>query len=153
MKKKIIMSVVAILILTAAIVAIIMFNNKLNGGRIQSYNSIEEAEKEAAFSMQHPDRLCGVPATGFKANSGMIEVLYGDSNYIRKTLGVKDNSGNTAKFKEKTDLNINGMDVTLSGDGGLYSLAVWNDNNFGFTVSTNEGITADEMAEYIETTK
>ena len=115
---------------------------------------MEEVLGEAAFNMDYPDRLCGVPVTGFKANSSMIEAHYGgDTNYIRKTLGVSDNSDNNNQYNESSRKDINGKNVTLKGNDGLIFMAVWNDNNFAYTISSAEGVDIYEMTEYIEATR
>lgn len=154
MKNKAIICITAVVILIAAVVAIIVFNDKLAGGKVQTYTSMEEVLGEAAFNIDYPDRLCGVPVTGFKANSSMIEAQYGgDTNYIRKTLGVSDNSDNNNQYNESRRQNINSKKVTLKGNDGLIFMAVWNDNNFAYTISSAEGVDIDEMTEYIEATR
>ena len=153
MKKKAIISIVAIVLLVAAVIAIIIFNSKINSGRVQVFDSMEEAKKEATFDMEYPDRLGGIPYTSFESNSSMIEVHYGNENYIRKTLGVKDNSDANKEYKETDKKSINGITVTFKGNGGLFYTAVWNDNNFAYTVSLSNGITVEEMTDYIESTR
>ena len=156
MKNKVIISIVAALILIAALLSVISFNNKLkqnNGGGQQIYKSFEEAEKNAAFDMKYPDRLGGFPVEGFVSNSSMIEVRYESGGFIRKTLGVTDNSGDTTEYTETTEHIVNGVSVTFKGDDGLVRLAVWNYNNFAYTVSVSRGVAAEEMTEYIEATR
>lgn len=155
MKNKIIISMVAIVILIAAVFVVFTINNKFeqNEGGAQTYENMDEAAKNASFHMEYPDRLCGFPVTGFRSNSSMIEVQYGNNGLIRKTLGVADNSGNKTEYKESVEQSVNGITVTLKGNDGLYYLAVWNDNNFAYTVSAATGVTVDEMTEYIEATR
>ena len=155
MKKKIIIGIVAIVILIAAVFAVITISNsfKQNEGGVQTYEKMEDAAKNTSFRMEYPDRLCGYPATGFRSNSSMIEVLYGNTNYIRKTLGVADNSNNKTEYNESIEQRINGITITFKGKDGLYYLAVWYDNNFAYTISVANGVTADEMTEYIESTR
>ena len=153
MKKKTIISIIAVVILIAAVVSIIIFSNKVKSGRVQTYNSMEDAKKDATFDMEYPDRLGGIPYTSFKSNSSTVEVHYGNENYIRKTLGVKDNSDINKEYKETSSQDINGMTVTFKGNDGLIYIAVWNDNNFGYTVNISSGVTAEQMTEYIEATR
>ena len=155
MKNKIIIGVVAIVILIAAVFAVITISNnsKQNEGGVQTYENMDEAAKNVSFHMEYPDRLCGFPVTGFRSNSSMIEVQYGNNGLIRKTLGVADNSGNKTEYTESVEQSVNGITVTLKGNDGLYYLAVWNDNNFAYTVSAATGVTVDEMTEYIEATR
>ena len=155
MKNKIIIGVVVIVILIAAVFAVITISNKAgqNENGLQTYENMDEAAKNASFHMEYPDRLCGFPVTGFRSNSSMIEARYGDDGFIRKTLGVADNSGNKTEYHESTEQSVNGLTVTLKGNDGLVFLAVWNDNNFAYTVSVTNGVNADEMTEYIEATR
>ena len=155
MKNKIIIGVVAIVILIAAVFAVITISNnsKQNEGGVQTYENMDDAAKNASFHMEYPDRLCGFPVTGFRSNSSMIEVQYGNDGLIRKTLGVADNSGNKTEYTESVEQSVNGLTVTLKGNDGLVFLAVWNDNNFAYTISSASGVNAEEMTEYIEATK
>ena len=154
MKKKIVITVILIFVFIAAFIAVIVIGKSTaSNGNTQSYSSMEEAQKEAPFNMEYSDRLCGYPATDFEANSSTIEVHYADAGFIRKTLGVIDNSGNNTEYSESSEQSINGLSVTLKGNDGLVYLAVWNDNNFAYTISVNEGVFADEMTEYIEATR
>ena len=153
MKKKIIIVVVMIAILAAAIVTVAVINNKPGRNtKLQSFGSIEEALEATDIKIEYSDRLCGIPATDFVSNSSTIEVKYGEAGFTRKTLGVADNSGQS-DFSEVTEQNVGGRDVTLKGNDGKVYLAVWNDNNFAYTISVNSGIDADEMIEYIEATR
>ena len=146
---------VAIVILIAAVFVVFTINNKFeqNEGGAQTYENMDEAAKNASFHMEYPDRLCGFPVTGFRSNSSMIEVQYGNDGLIRKTLGVADNSGNKTEYHESTEQSVNGINVTFKGRDGLVFLAVWIDNSFAYTVSAATGITIDEMTEYIEATR
>lgn len=154
MKKKNVITIIMVAVFVAAFIAVVVIkNNTPATGKTQSYSSMEEAQKEAPFNMDYSDRLCGYPATDFEANSSTIEVHYADAGFIRKTLGVIDNSGNNTEYSESSEQSINGLSVTLKGNDGLVYLAVWNDNNFAYTISVNEGISIDEMTEYIEATR
>jgi uncharacterized protein YxeA len=154
MKKRIVITIIMVAVFVAAFIAVVVIkNNTPATGKTQSYSSMEEAEKAAPFNMDYSDRLCGYPATDFEANSSTIEVHYADAGFIRKTLGVIDNSGNNTEYSESSEQSINGLSVTLKGNDGLVYLAVWNDNNFAYTISVNEGISIDEMTEYIEATQ
>ena len=153
MRKKVIISLVAIVILVAATVAITVFSHNLENSGPKSYDTVEDAEKAAAFPLAHPDRLGGIPVTGFESNSSMIEAQYGAENYVRKTLGVSNNSDRDETYSEFTEQNVGGRSVTLEGRDGLIYLAVWHDNNFAYTVYIAEGVSADEMTEYIEATR
>ncbi len=155
MKNKIVVSVAAIVVLLIAIAGIIVLNNrsKQNNGVIQSRSSMEEAAESAAFDMEYPDRLCGIPVTGFETSSDRIEVRYGEINYIRKSLGRTKNRDKKTAYDEISEQNVNGMIVTFKGGDGLVSLAAWNDNHFEYVIDTEQGVPEEEMIEYIEATR
>jgi len=155
MKNKIVVSVAAIVVFIIATAGIIVFNNrsKQNNGVIQNRSSMEETEESAAFDMEYPDRLCGIPATGIETSSDRIEVRYGDTNFIRKAFVATDGDENKTEYAEVREQNVNGVTVTFKGSDGLVYLAVWNDNNFAYTVHAGQGVAADEMIEYIEATR
>ena len=153
MRKKIITSLVAIVILVAATVAITVFSHNLENSGTKSYETMADAEKEAPFTLAYPDRLGGIPVTGFESNSSMIEAQYGTENYVRKTLGVSNNSDRDETYTDFTEQNVGGRSVTFEGLGGSVFLAVWHDNNFAYSVFISEGVTAEEMTEYIEATR
>ena len=158
MKKKI--AVIGfIFILIAAMAIIIAVRQKTafdNNTKVNSYETAEEAIAAASFAMNYPDRLCAYPATAFEANSSTIEITYGSSGYVRKTLGVTDNSGSNAAYPESSQQTVNGMDITFSGKDSAIYLATWTYNNFAYTISLDEGtggVGADEMIAYVESTR
>ena len=146
-------SIIAAIALAAVVITVISVKNHTANGRTRSYSTMQEAEKAAPFNMEYSDRLCGYTVSEFVSNSSTIEVRYGGAGVIRKTLGVADNSGKSLKYPESQEQSVDGRTVTLKGDGGLVYIAVWNDNNFAYTISVNEGIPAAEMADYIEATR
>ena len=152
MKRKIVLSIVMLAILAAAITAVVVVNNKSGANDIvESYSNIDELNEASDIKIEYSDRLCGMPATDFEANSSMVEIRYSDAGYIRKTLGVVDNSGGD-EFSEVTEKNIGGRNVVFKGEDGKVFLAIWNENNFAYTISVSEGIDAEEMSEYINAT-
>ena len=155
MKNKTVVSVAAIVVFIIATAGIIIFNNrsKQNNDDIQNWSSMEEAAESAAFDMEYPDRLCGIPVTGFETGSDMLEVRYGERNYIRKALGITKNRDKKTAYDEISEQNVNGMTVTFKGCDGLVSLAAWNDNHFEYVIYTEQGVPEDEMIEYIEATR
>ena len=153
MKRKIVLSIVVLAVLAAAIATVVIINNRSGAhDSVESYNSIEEVNEAADFKIEYRDRLCGALPTDFEANSSTVEVRYGEAGYIRKTLGVVDNSGGD-DYSEITDTVIDEREVQFKGDDGKVYIAVWNDNNFAYTISTVEGVEPDEMTVYVEATR
>ena len=153
-KKAIIISIVAIAVLAAAVFAVFTIGrDKKSDSGTKTYDNMEDAVAQAAFNMDYPDRLCGYPATDFVSNSSTIEVKYAAGGFIRKTLGVNNNSGENEEYPETGEQTIGGHSVTCSGEEGLITLATWKDNNFAYTIKLSMGVPLDEITEYIESTR
>lgn len=121
--------------------------------------TLEEAEKNAGFSIQVPDKIGGVSATAFR-NLGqeMLEVIYYNGEQevarIRKSLDNKDNSGNYVGYAEIQNKKIGDRDVTLKGNDGKVVLAIWNDGAYGYSISVDEpGVSLEEMTALVEVVK
>ena len=158
MKKKIAV-VIFVAVLVASMCIVIAVRQKSvpkNSASTSSYNTAEEAMAAASFNMEYPDRLCGYPVTGFEANSSTIEIKFGPIGFIRKTLGVTDNSGSKEEFPETADEDFNGMTITFHGRDSQIYQASWSYNNFAYTIRLYDdatGIDKDEMTEYIKSTR
>ena len=153
MKKRIIPVVVAIILVAASFTAIVVVRNRI----ARSDESADaSAGNTAAFRLETTDRLAGYPATGNHSDSSTVEVQFGEHGLVRKTYAVRDNSGGDAGFSEKTVRTVNDMEVMFMGNDGLVCLAVWNNNNFAYTIRIDAdagGISAEEMSEYVRITK
>ncbi len=155
MKKKVILSIAALVVLAGAVLAVIIIKQRTtpkSGG--PSYNSYAAAVEQASFRMEYPERLCGYLVTDFISNSSTIEVQYGHGGFVRKTLGVNDNSGDDGNaYSETNEQTVNEMTVTVKGDESLIRIATWIDNNFAYTIKLNDGVSLEEMTEYIKSTR
>lgn len=125
----------------------------LVGNPIQEVGSLAEAEKLTGFGMEVPksgklySRMDVVVFDG-----SVIEVSYlteDGSNlgyYIRKALGTEDVSGDYNEYSEVDTRTVNGYEVTLKGDNGLCSLAVWTDGTYYYAVGAqNNPMTPDDI--------
>lgn len=122
-------------------------------------DTLEEAEKNAGFSIQMPDKIGGVSATAFR-NLGqkMLEIIYYNGEQevarIRKSQENADNSGNYVGYSEIKNEKIGGLDVSLKGNDGKVVLAIWNDGAYSYSISVDEqGVSLDEMTALVEAVK
>ncbi len=119
-------------------------------------DTLEEAEKNAGFSIQVPDKISGVSATAFRnLDQELLEVIYynGDQEVarIRKGTTRDDISGDYTKYSEVKTEKIGDRDVTLKGNDGKVVLAVWKDGEYSYAVSVDQqGVNHDEMAALVE---
>lgn len=155
MKKKIVVIALIAVLLTAICVVTVIKHKTVSSESTKPriFYDAAEALDAASFNMEYSDRLSGCMATEFEVNSSTVEITYADAGFIRKTLGVTDNSGNQDEFDEVNEQEINGMTVTFKGKEGHVYLATWSYNNFAYTISVNEGVEADEMINYVEATR
>ena len=167
MKKKLIISIVAIIICTAALLTVILLNNNQkteikNNSTLKSSSDILSAGKAdkgdtlAGFSFQYTDRLAGCTATNIESTDSTIKVTYGNAGYVSKA--QQKSSDDEAKkdeneYTETINQIIDGMDVTFKGSNDLVYLAIWQSGSYNYTISVNNGISAEDMVEYVKATR
>ncbi len=78
----------------------------------------------------------------------MIEIVYhGNDNElrIRKATGTEDISGDHTDYETAEEVSVGDLKVQMKGSGGKYSLAVWNDGTYSFSVSVTDGMEPEDM--------
>ena len=142
----------------------------------QSFDTLDEAVLYAGFPFQCTDRLGGFPATQYSADKTVITVTYGSSGYITKTLittedETESESGDETVTEPETasessalpdgtekedgfQTDINGVSIWFTGDENSVTKAEWTDNGFDYAiVLSGEGVSADDMTEYVSATR
>lgn len=77
----------------------------------------------------------------------LAEITYtgeGQAVSFRQSLGDGDNSGNYNVYDKTEIKEIGSASVTLKGDGQTYSLAVWNDETYAYSILVEPGLTVSE---------
>ncbi len=119
-------------------------------------DTLEEAEKNAGFSIQVPEQVQGASATAFRnLSQKLLEVIYYNREQevarIRKGIGWDDISGDYVGYSEIKNEKIGDRNVTLKGNDGKVMLAVWNAGEYSYSVSVDEqGVSLDEMTALVE---
>ena len=161
-KKKIIAAaaIVVMLILTAVL---IMINYPVSTENQQSTESMavsdvqQNSEQSAEFDFVCTDRLCGCPETKRRTTPESVEVVFFDiGTIIKEYVSEKETVSEEDRFGEVSEKEINGMLVSLKGDGGKVLLASRSDNGFKYTIrinSSDNGISTEEMTDYIISTR
>ncbi len=124
----------------------------------QEMGSLEEAEAAAGFDLSVPETvLSGEKVSIAVYDGGMIQVTYGRADgketvcYIRKAEGTEDISGDYNEYAEVTVQTIHGKEVTLKGNDGTISAAVWTSDGYSYAVGTvDRPMTPGEMTDVIE---
>ncbi len=112
--------------------------------------SAEELESIVGFSVPVLSKLpFDVKDTAYTAIGGeLAQIIYygedGDTELIlRKSPGTEDNSGDYNSYADEAALDINGIAVSLRGNGGLYYLACWQDTEYAYSLSCSTGCDED----------
>lgn len=114
------------------------------------FNTLAKAEKQTGFYITLPDAIGSSNNKIYRAmNDEMLEVIYvngeDETGRIRKARGSEDISGDYNEYAETETVSVGGIDVLLKGDAGLVKLAVWTNDGYAYSVSSEAGMTADEM--------
>ena len=64
----------------------------------------------------------------------------GKTARYRKAAGTEDCSGDYNVYTDVTELEANGVTVTLKGDAGQYTLAIWTDGSYSYSLSLSDGL-------------
>lgn len=68
---------------------------------------------------------------------------------FRKSLGSEDNSGDYNVYSEEKEISAGGISAILKGESGKYTLAVWSDGEYSYSLSLFDGISAAEWEDII----
>lgn len=115
---------------------------------VVAYDSAQALSAAAGFSVSD------VPLLPFEPEScaytllwkELAEISYtgdGKTAAFRKSPGSGDNSGDYTAYSDKDTLSLGGLAVTLKGDDGLYSLALWQDAEYGYSLRLSSGISRE----------
>lgn len=120
------------------------------------YESLEEAEKAAGFTMHVPESFEGSSSRKYALIDGkIIEVTYLDADgdqimNIRKGTGEEDISGDYSEYSREAVMDAAGISVTVKGEEDLIFLAVWQEEDYSWAVSFSEGAAEKDLAEVIK---
>ena len=126
----------------------------------EDFATLEEAVKASGIEMSVPDSIAGFTDRSISVIFGdLIEVAYlntsGEQEYIiRKAKGTDDPSGDYNEYAETKEIAVGDNTVTVKGNNGTVSLAVWTDGTYAYSVMVvNSGITQAETEEIIKNVK
>lgn len=123
--------------------------------QIDTVDSLEALTEKTGIPM---DELTGVPFTverteyvSYWDNLAEIQYFGGtDSLCYRKSPGTEDNSGDYNVYAQEETLEISGNAVTLKGNDGVYSLAIWTDGSYAYSISVTNPLSRDAFRMLIE---
>ena len=117
-------------------------------------DSLEEAEKLAGFSVVIPEKIQGSSNRIYRSmDQTLLEIIYEDREGIeiarvRKGTGEADISGDYNEYALEQKVSVKGKQVQLKGENNRFQLAVWSDNGYSYSVSTN-GLSLEKMKELV----
>ena len=113
------------------------------------YDSLEAAAKAAGFELKAPSSVEGFSEKVIQVCNGeMIQVVFlnGDDRlFIRKAEGSDDISGDYNEYSDNGTVTVDGNSVTLRGDDGKVSTAVWTSGKYTYSVSFDTPVTEETM--------
>lgn len=123
---------------------------------IVEVSSVEELSKTVGFEVSEPGNLPFKPEsvvyTAYWAE--MAEIIYINDEQtasFRKGIGSDDVSGDYNSYELTSEISVNDINATLKGNGETYTLAIWTDGEFAYSLSLSEGVGDAEWIEMLQT--
>lgn len=77
----------------------------------------------------------------------LAEIYYtgeGKTACYRKAAGTVDCSGDYNVYTDVTEFEAGSITVTLKGDAGQYTLAIWTDGSYSYSISLSDGLSLSD---------
>lgn len=113
--------------------------------------TLQAAADIAGFSLDAPDAYGAYDHTIIQAIEGdLIEVIYEDASEteglrIRKGIGTDPISGDYNRYDSEETQTIAGVSVSVRKNGDLIFVAEWTDGGYAHSITSEDGLTADEL--------
>lgn len=120
----------------------------------QQCKTLKEAEKIAGFKIKVPQNIKKYKNTYiFAIKNDLIQLDYTSKKNeitIRKAIGKSDISGDYREFSQIKMIKLKNVEITLKGNKDLINVAIWEKNNFSFSISSSLGLTYNEIKKIIQ---
>lgn len=123
------------------------------------YETLDEAEMAVGFDIAVPESFGDYTEPYYAVVAGKIlEVQYYDLGEnrgmtVRKARGSEDISGDYNQYDDIAETKAGDNTVTIKGNGGKFSLAVWVSGDYSYSVSVESGIPETELIKILEIIK
>ena len=112
----------------------------LAASQIETVDSLEALSEKTGLPLAE---LTGLPFAVEHTEyvsywENMAEIQYfgsTDTLRYRKSQGTEDNSGDYNVYAQNTETEVSGNTVTLKGENGDYTLAIWTDGQYAYSIS------------------
>ncbi len=143
------------LVIAGAVALPRLIRSQPPGEIVQTVPKIEEAASLAELSKLVGFEVDGGAAMPFEPEettycsywNELAQVQYsgqGQTATYRQSAGTADNSGDYTVYGDVAEVMVNGLPVTLKGDGGAYVLALWTDGRFSYSLRLSQGVAEAE---------
>ena len=127
----------------------------LAAAQIETVDSLEALSQKTGLTLAELTGLPFVPErTEYVSYWGnLAEIQYfGETDTLRyrKSQGTDDNSGDYNVYAQSTETEISGNAVTLKGENGAYTLAIWTDGQYAYSISVTVPISREIFTALIE---
>ncbi len=117
--------------------------------------SKEELSEAVGFPVKSAQSLPFLPQsiyyTSYWGEMAQIDYANGGSTAcFRQSLGEEDNSGDWSEYPAQKSLTVNGCAVTLKGEADSYTLAIWQDGTYSYSLSLSAGQPASVWESIVE---
>ena len=117
--------------------------------------SIDELSAAVGFTVNEVE---GLPFTVEKEVyisywGEMAQIEYtgeGETAVFRKGTGTDDVSGDYNVYSSVKEIMAGANPVTLKGENNVFTLAVWTDGNYSYSLDISKGLSEDEWSEMIQ---
>ena len=128
------------------------------GRSVEEVESMQQATELTGFTMRIPEGKAPYTVKTISViGEDMIEVAYSKEEpfavgySIRKAKAEGDISGDFTEYPDIREVDSEGRKVTLKGEAGRYSLALWEENGFSYAVNAQEKpMTEEEILEIVK---
>ena len=128
------------------------------GRSVEEVESMQQATELTGFTMRIPEgKTPYTEKTISVIGEDMIEVAYSKEEpfaigySIRKARAEGDISGDFTEYSDIREVDFEGRKVTLKGEAGTCSLALWEENGFSYAVQAQEKpMTEEEILEIVK---
>lgn len=117
--------------------------------------SKEELSEAVGFPVKSAQSLPFFPQSIYYTSywGEMAQIDYengGSTACFRQSLGEEDNSGDWSEYPAQKSLTVNGCAVTLKGEADSYTLAIWQDGTYSYSLSLSAGQPASVWESIVE---
>ena len=104
--------------------------------------TLADAAKLTGFDIVVPDSVDGFDTRTIQVmDNKMTQIIYtkADKNLlIRKQAGSDDISGDYSEYAETNTVTLGSLAVTMKGENGMVSVAIWTDGGYTYAVDTQD---------------